>query len=640
MKTAVHKRKKLIQEILGDAASIFFSAAAALLITQRGMLSLHILVHMAVYLCYAVPLIIAACTLFRVYRQMWQFVSVSGLMRIFTAVFFFMAAAVVFGNLTGTLFSFSFYFLNLFLIAFFMWAIRVRGNIKNKLKCYLDRLEALNGEAKEGRKNVLLVGAGQAAALLLQNYENTRWESPVRIVGMADDDKAKTGLVLHGVKVLGACADIPDIVARLHVEDIIVAIPSASPPELRRILGFCRQTKCRVRVIPHLDQRMGALKVEDLFSPSISDLIGRPEYRTDTRAISELIRGRRVMVTGGGGSIGSELCRQIMRFGPEKLVIVDIYENSTYDLYKELLDSYGLPGHSALEVRICSILNEPEMERLFERCKIDLVFHAAAYKHVPLMEICPKEAVRNNILGTYLLARMAVKFEVKKFLLVSTDKAVNPSSIMGATKRAAELIVRAMQGECKGTDFVAVRFGNVLGSNGSVVVQFKRQISTGGPVTVTHPDIIRYFMSISEAVSLVLQTMYFARGGELFVLDMGSPVKIDSLARRMIEIAGLRPDVDIKIAYTGLRPGEKLFEELLVEEEGILRTENEKIFVTHPKDVGMDFVHRMIGRLMNCIQSEENVKEVLKRYIETFRDEALPPRKPAAGGDYTEEVCE
>lgn len=638
MKTAGHKRKKLALEIAGDTISVIFSAAAALLITQRGVLSPQILGHMAFYICYAAPLIITASTLFRVYRQMWQFVSVSGLMRIFTAVLFFMAAVVVLGNLTNTLFSFSFYFLNLFLIAFFMWAIRVRGNFKNKLKCYLDRIEALSGEAREGKKNVLLVGAGQAAALLLQNYENTRWESPVRIVGMADDDKAKTGLVLHGVKVVGTCAQIPDIAAGLQVEDIIVAIPSASPPELRKILGYCRRTKCRVRVIPHLDQRMGSLKVEDLFSPSISDLIGRPEYAADNRDIRKLISGRRVMVTGGGGSIGSELCRQIMGFGPEKLVIVDIYENSTYDLYKELLDSYGLAGHSALEVRICSVLNEPEMERIFERCQIELVFHAAAYKHVPLMEICPKEAVRNNILGTYLIARMTARYKVKKFLLVSTDKAVNPTNIMGATKRAAELIVRAMQGEYGGTDFVAVRFGNVLGSNGSVVVQFKRQISTGGPVTVTHPDIIRYFMSISEAVSLVLRTISYAKGGELFVLDMGSPVKIDNLARRMIEIAGLRPDVDIKIAYTGLRPGEKLYEELLVEEEGILKTENEKIFVTHPKDVGMEYVHSMVSRLMHCIQNEENVKEVLKRYIETFRDEPLPPRQPAASGDEMKEV--
>ena len=623
MKRIGHKNRNLIAEIGIDLISVFLSAVAALLITQRGTLSPDIMGALAVYLCYSFPMILIMNMMLKVYKQMWEFVSVSGLSRIFLAVFFNLVVVVAIGNVLNNLFSFSFYFLNFFFIGFFAWAFRVRNSIKRKFASYLTRFDRLEKqEAFPAKKNTLLVGAGQAAALLLQNYESNRRESPLRIIGMVDDDKAKRGLMMHGVKVLGECKGIPEIVKAYCVQEIIVAIPSARADAMNVILDYCRNTKCRIRVMPHLDERMDSFSPENFLAPSISDLIGRQEYEIDTDAVQKMIVGKRVMVTGGGGSIGSELCRQIMRFGPEKLVIVDIYENSTYDLYKELVDTYGIQGQAAVEVRICSILNEREIEKLFKRFLPEIVFHAAAYKHVPLMELCPKEAVKNNIIGTYILAGIAAKYEVRKFLLVSTDKAVNPTNIMGATKRAAELIVFAMQKHYVRSDFIAVRFGNVLGSNGSVVVQFKRQINAGGPVTVTHPDIIRYFMTISEAVSLVLEAMSFARGGELYVLDMGSPVKIDNLARMMIKSAGLRPEVDIKIAYTGLRPGEKLYEELLIEEEGILKTENEKIFVTHPKDVGMDYVQTMVKRLGECLDKDDNIKETLKLFIDTFRDEA------------------
>lgn len=625
MKRIGHKNWNLIGEICIDLSSVFLSALAALLITQRGFLSPDIIGSLKIYLCYSLPMILAMNVLFKVYKQMWEYVSVSGLIRIFLAVFFNLSVTIIVSNLMGNLFSFSFYFLNFFFIGFFTWAFRVRSSIRKKFVSYLNRFDRLGKpENFPPKRNTLLVGAGQAAAILLQYYENSRRESPLRIVGMVDDDKSKTGMILHGVKVLGECKKIGEIVNTYRVEEIIVAIPSAGAEDMGVILGYCRATPCRMRVMPYLDERMESFSPEEFLAPTISDLIGRQEYRIDKDAVQKMIVGKRVLVTGGGGSIGSELCRQIMRFGPEKLVIVDIYENSTYDLYKELVDTYGIQGQAAVEVRICSILNEYEIEKLFQRFRPELVFHAAAYKHVPLMELCPKEAVKNNIMGTYLLTRIAAKYEVKKFLLVSTDKAVNPTNIMGATKRAAELIVFAMQKHFVKSEFIAVRFGNVLGSNGSVVVQFKRQINAGGPVTVTHPDIIRYFMTISEAVSLVLEAMSFARGGELYVLDMGSPVKIDSLARMMIKSAGLRPEVDIKIAYTGLRPGEKLYEELLVEGEGILRTDNEKIFVTHPRDAGMDFVQNMIKALGESLKKDENIKETLKLFIETFKDEVYP----------------
>ena len=622
MKRIGYKNRNLITEICIDLVSVFFSALAALLITQRGFISPNIMRSLEIYFYYALPMIIIMNVLSKVYKQMWEYVSVSGLIRIFLSVFLNLASTIIISNLMDNLFSFSFYFLNFFFIGFFTWAFRVRSSIKKKFFSYLNRFVQINKpESFPAKKNTLLVGAGQAAALLLQYYENNRRESPLRIVGMVDDDKNKIGMILHGVKVLGECKNICAIADVYEVEEIIVAIPSAGKEDVGVIMNYCHAAKCRLRVMPYLDQGMESFNPEEFLAPSISDLIGRQEYKIDTDAVQKMIVGKRVLVTGGGGSIGSELCRQIMRFGPEKLVIVDIYENTTYDLYKELMDTYGAMGQAVVEVRICSILNEPEIEKLFIRFHPEIVFHAAAYKHVPLMELCPKEAVKNNIIGTYLLARMAARYEVKKFLLISTDKAVNPTNIMGATKRAAELIVFAMQKHYMKSDFIAVRFGNVLGSNGSVVVQFKRQINTGGPVTVTHPDIIRYFMTISEAVSLVLEAMSFARGGELYVLDMGSPVKIDSLARMMIKSAGLRPEVDIKISYTGLRPGEKLYEELLIEEEGILRTENEKIFVTHPKDVGMDFVNNMIKRMGESLKNDDNIKETLKLFIDTFQDQ-------------------
>lgn len=610
-------KQKLIGELCMDLAWTIFSAVAVLLIMQKGIISADNWSGLAVYLMCALPFLVVSSVVIRVYRQLWDFVSVSGLVRIFFAVFITQAAAVVAGNLEDRLFNFSFYFLNLFLVSFLMWGFRARSPILNKFVSYVKRIEnQKKPEIESCKKKVLLVGAGDAAAIFLNDYESKR-NIPLRIVGMVDDDRKKAGKVLHGVTVLGTCSSIPEIAAKLEVDNIIVAIPSANASEMERILGYCRNTNCGVRVMPFINQI--GMKPDDP-QANLKELIGRPEYTVDIIAVQKMISGKRVLVTGGGGSIGSELCRQIMSFQPAKLIIVDVYENSTYDLYKELLDNYGQDGNEILEVRIFSILDEKELEKLFIKFAPELVFHAAAYKHVPLMEICPKEAVVNNIFGTYRLAGMAARHRVQKFLLISTDKAVNPTNIMGATKRAAELIVMALQKQFPSTEFVAVRFGNVLGSNGSVLVQFKRQINAGGPVTVTHPDIIRYFMTIREAVSLVLEAMSFAHGGELYVLDMGTPVKIDSLARKMIEISGLRPEVDIKIAYTGLRPGEKLYEELLIEEEGILKTNNDKIFVTHPKDVGMDFIQRMIRHLGECMQADGNIKETIKLYIETFRE--------------------
>ena len=395
-----------------------------------------------------------------------------------------------------------------------------------------------------------------------------------------DDNKSKRGTRIHGVKVAGGRESIPRIAARYNVDQIVLAIATASKKDKQDILSICAQTGCRLKTIPALyeiiEDSADPLKIRDV---DIIDLLGRDEINLNVAEISGYLKNKTVLVTGGGGSIGSELCRQIAYFNPKKLIIYDIYENNAYDLQNELLMRFK---HLNLEVLIGSVRDKGRIEHVFSVCKPDVVFHAAAHKHVPLMELSPGEAVKNNVFGTLNVAQACDKFNVKRMVLISTDKAVNPTNIMGATKRICELVIQYYSHHSK-TDYVAVRFGNVLGSNGSVIPLFKKQIANGGPVTVTHPDIIRYFMTIPEAARLVIQAGGMARGGEIFVLDMGQPVKIVDLARNLIRLSGLQPDVDIKIEFTGLRPGEKLYEELLLDSEGgCTKTSHELIYIGTP----------------------------------------------------------
>lgn len=472
------------------------------------------------------------------------------------------------------------------------------------------------GTASKKRKRTLIVGGGDACRRIISEMKNPdNYYKPIAIV---DDNPEKLNRKIHGITVVGTINDIPQIVEKLRIKTILIAMPSVSGEEKKRIMNICSETICEVKTIPHLyDLIMNADILDQAKSVNVEDLLGRDVIRFDDVDVRQLLKDEVCMVTGGGGSIGSELCRQIAKYQPKKLIIVDIYENNAYDIQQELLAQYS---DLDLDVRIASVRDFDKMKALFEMFKPKIVYHAAAHKHVPLMETSPEEAIKNNIIGTYNVATLANMYDVNKFVLVSTDKAVNPTNVMGATKRCCEMIVQYFAQKSTSTEFVAVRFGNVLGSNGSVIPLFEKQIASGGPVTVTHPDIIRYFMTIPEAVSLILQAGTLARGGEIFVLDMGEPVKILTLAENLIKLHGKTPYKDIAIEFSGLRPGEKLFEELLMSEEGLRETANKKIFIG--KQIEIDekvFVESIekIREIANTNDSEKTVKE-LEKIVPTF----------------------
>ncbi|MDO5491804.1 MAG: nucleoside-diphosphate sugar epimerase/dehydratase, partial [Bacillota bacterium] len=438
-------------------------------------------------------------------------------------------------------------------------------------------------------KKVLIVGAGEAGRLLVREYKN-QVQATSRVMGFVDDNREKTGRSIEGVRILGRIKDVPELVKEYGIDDVIIAIPSASASERQRIIEECKTTDCELHMLPSVSQLVsGKVRLEQLKSVDINELLGRDPVEIDDEEVNSFIRGKTILVTGGGGSIGSELMRQIAARYPKRLILLDIYENNAYAIQLELRDSHP---ELDLVVLIGSVRDANRMKEIMDTYHPDVVYHAAAHKHVPLMEDSPGEAIKNNAMGTCITAQAASDAGVSRFVLISTDKAVNPTNIMGASKRLCEMIIQYMN-ERSDTEFVAVRFGNVLGSNGSVVPVFEEQIRKGGPVTVTHPEITRFFMTIPEAVSLVLQAGAFARGGEIFVLDMGKPVKIDDLARNMIYLAGHVPDVDIKIQYTGLRPGEKLYEEILMDEEGLEKTKNDLIYIGHPSIPENDFPQRL-----------------------------------------------
>lgn len=484
------------------------------------------------------------------------------------------------------------------------------------LPAFLRGKSGLAGQVIEGRK-VLIVGAGAAARLVLRHMDQEGQSE--QIVGMVDDDPKKQNQNIMGRRVLGTTDDIIKICENYMVNEILIAVPSAGKQQREHILFVCSKTNCRVKIMPDIHSFV-MLQDQHCYpqirSIRVEDLLRREPVRLNNSRLSDTIRGKTILVTGGGGSIGSELCRQLMRFSPKSLVILDIYENNAYELQQELMCSTEFH----VQVEIASVRDEKRMEEIFEKYRPDVVFHAAAHKHVPLMEDNPKEAVKNNVFGTYYVAFQAVKHHAEKFVLISTDKAVNPTSIMGATKRFCEMMVQSMNA-MGFTDFCAVRFGNVLGSNGSVMPLFQRQIENGGPVTLTHPDITRYFMTIPEAAQLVLQAAADAKGGEIFVLDMGEPVKIRDLAENMIRLSGLEPYRDINIKITGLRPGEKLFEELRMGEEAIRKTAHNKIFVMQPATYSKGWLGKGLGQLKYAIEqgSEEELRTAMKQLVPTYQ---------------------
>lgn len=471
------------------------------------------------------------------------------------------------------------------------------------------------------QRNVLIVGAGDAGNQLIKEIKNSRYIRK-RVVGVVDDDRLKIGSYIHGAKVVGDRYCIPVKVQELHVHEIIIAMPSAPPKQIKGILDVCKETGCELKRLPGIYQLVnGEVSINKLKDVDVNDLLGREPISVDLDSIMGYVSGKVIMVTGGGGSIGSELCRQIAGHQPKQLIIVDIYENTTYDIQNELRASFP---ELNLVVLIASIRNTNRMNYIFETYHPEIIYHAAAHKHVPLMEGSPNEAIKNNVLGTLKLVQAADKYHVKRFVQISTDKAVNPTNIMGASKRICEMIIQTYN-KRSATEYVAVRFGNVLGSNGSVIPLFRSQIERGGPVTVTHPDIVRYFMTIPEAVSLVLQAGAYAKGGEIFVLDMGEPVKILDLARNLILLSGHKPDEDIAIEFTGLRPGEKLYEEMLMEEEGLKETENKLIHIGKPIEMDEERFLEQLEHLKDYVVTEPtDIRKWVQEIVPTYHPAEIP----------------
>ena len=487
--------------------------------------------------------------------------------------------------------------------------------------------------------NTLVIGAGEAGSVIVQEIKSSKYLNR-NVVGIIDDNPSKKGKYLHGIKILGNRNDVKHLAEKYDVQEIILAIPSASAKDTRDILKICNETECKLKVLPGMYQLITEeVSVSKLKEVSIEDLLGRDTINIDVESVCNHVNNQVVMITGGGGSIGSELCRQIAAHNPKLLIIFDIYENTTYDIQQELIKKYP---SLKLETLIGSVRNTNRIESVIERYRPNIIYHAAAHKHVPLMEDSPNEAIKNNVFGTYKTARAADKYGVKRFVLISTDKAVNPTNIMGASKRICEMIIQTFS-RYSATEYVAVRFGNVLGSNGSVIPLFKKQIAEGGPVTVTHPDIIRYFMTIPEAVSLVLEAGANAKGGEIFVLDMGEPVKIADLAKNLIRLSGYKLGEDIEIKYTGLRPGEKLYEELLTKEEGLKKTANALIFVGKPLE--FDEVHFLskLKELEEKANSESyEIKELVADIVPTYHirpEDKVRDRKRKDSSETFQEFC-
>ena len=594
--------------------------------------------------------------LMRLYKSMWRYASFTELIRILEASAITGILHAVGITLIFIRMPLSYYFGGVLLQTVFLISIRFSYRL-------IDYARRRHWQARDTAGRVLLIGAGNAGQMILRDMRQSR-DPENKVVCIIDDDPEKQNRYLEGVLVAGGREDILTCVKKYRVNKIFLAIPSASTEEKRDILHICSQTDCELKQLPGMYQLVsGQVTVSAMKDVSVEDLLGREPIRADLEEVFRFINGKTVLVTGGGGSIGSELCRQIAGHNPKQLIIFDIYENNAYDIQLELKDRYPKLN---LTVLIGSVRDSRRVFQVFDEYRPEIVYHAAAHKHVPLMEDSPCEAIKNNVLGTYKTAYAAMVHGCERFVLISTDKAVNPTNVMGASKRLCEMVVQCFDRKIKEgkaneipqlfthegmenadkdgtgnvfrsikTEFVAVRFGNVLGSNGSVIPLFKRQIEKGGPVTVTHPDIIRYFMTIPEAVSLVMLAGTYAKGGEIFVLDMGSPVKIDTLARNLIKLAGFKPDVDIKIEYTDLRPGEKLYEEKLMAEEGMKKTDNDLIHIGAPIPFETDVLLKDLPVLMKAAYANDaGIRNLLTEIVTTYhpanhvKDKAQEAAKP------------
>ena len=599
--------------IIYDIISVIFSSYIAVLIRYEFHLDTvpeHFLTPINRFLPVNILLTLLIFYIFRLYHSLWAFAGETELQNLVVSC----AISALLNSVGLQFFKVSeqpvpksYYFLYMFVLISMMFVSRFSYRFLRSQK-----------HKQQNKKNgisVMVIGAGEAANVIIKEIVNSNFSTMV-IRCIIDDDQGKWGRYIQGIKVAGGrdriieCADLYDI------DEIIVAMPSISRPELRKILEICKETNCKLRSLPGMYQLVnGEVNVSKLRDVEVEDLLGRDPISVDLDSILGYVQNKTVLVTGGGGSIGSELCRQIACHRPNHLIILDIYENNVYDIQQELKTRYP---ELKLTVLIASVRNTNRMNWIFEKYRPEIVYHAAAHKHVPLMEDSPNEAVKNNVFGTWKTAQAAAFYGVRRFVLISTDKAVNPTNIMGASKRICEMIIQTFNNHYD-TEFVAVRFGNVLGSNGSVIPLFRKQIVAGGPVTVTHPDIIRYFMTIPEAVSLVLQAGAYARGGEIFVLDMGEPVKILDLAENLIRLSGYRVGEDIKIEFTGLRPGEKLYEELLMDEEGMKETANKLIHVGKPIEIDEMEFFQQLKRLKEESRNESrDIRPLIKEIVPTY----------------------
>lgn len=612
--------RKCSKFVIYDIVLTIVSLYMALLIRFDFGMDVALVKYMQFFRLSVIPVVVFTLFfnyIFNLYKRIWKYASINELLSITYSV-----------TLSNIVFIFYSYFINykLFESAYYRFPFTVHiifwlltivylsgARFIYKAVLYNKRIQKNDNE---DNINVLIVGAGEAAVLLIKEIRKHK-ELNYNIIGLIDDNIGKHNRIINGVRVLGSREKIAGVCKKNNVNEIIVAIPSASTETKREIYNICKQTKCKLKTLPGIYEIIVNDKVTigNIRDVNIEDLLGREEVKLNNENINKYINDRVVLVTGGGGSIGSELCRQISKFSPKKLLILDIYENGAYDLQMELNRLYP---NIDKQVLIASVRDERRLKQIFGEYKPDVVFHAAAHKHVPLMEDNPSEAVKNNIIGTYNLAKTCHEYNVKRFVQISTDKAVNPTNIMGATKRFCEIIIQAFD-KISSTEYVAVRFGNVLGSNGSVIPLFKKQIASGGPVTVTHPEINRFFMTIPEAAQLVIQAGSIANGGEIFVLDMGEPVKIADLARDLITLSGFKPDVDIKIEYTGLRKGEKLYEELLMDEIALTSTGHEKIFVEKPMEYDMKFVEKSIEDFKEVIyKDKESIFMLMEQKVPTY----------------------
>ena len=549
----------------------------------------------------------------RLYHSIWSFVSINEAVQVIVTYFVIAPLFVVSSLLLGFRMPVSFYLAGTFGCVVF--------HIFNRFAYRLFRLVSGRGRTSRGNRStdnrVMIIGAGDAGAMLAKELLNSTKTNLIPVC-FIDENKNKQGRSLYNVPIVGGSADIITKAAEYDIDTIIFAIPTASAADRKNYLKIANETGCQLRTLPGIYQLAnGEVSVSQVRDVDLIALLGREPITIDNESVFNMIKGKTILVTGGGGSIGSELCRQIAKHEPKQLIIFDIYENNAYEIQQDLLRKYK---QLDLVTLIGSVRNTHRITSVMMDYKPDIVFHAAAHKHVPLMETSPNEAIKNNVMGTYKTAKAAAQAGVKKFVLISTDKAVNPTNIMGATKRICEMIIQMMDRETPNTSFVAVRFGNILGSNGSVIPLFKKQIAEGGPVTVTHKDITRFFMTIPEAVSLVLQASYYAQGGEIFVLDMGDPVKIDDMARNLIKLSGLTPDVDIKIEYTGLRPGEKLYEEKLMAEEGMKTTDNKLIFIGKPIEMNDEEFKKKLSKLDDDSKEDDaNIRQYVMDMVPTYR---------------------